>query len=53
MFNIVGGLSLLAIFGGLFAQKSLGTELASTLVVGGAIVGSLNVIVKFASWFKK
>jgi hypothetical protein len=53
MFKVLGGISLIAIFGGLFAQNSLGTELASMLVIGGAVVGSINVLVEFASWFKK
>jgi hypothetical protein len=53
MFKILGAVSLLAIFGGLFGQNVLGTELASMLVIGGAIVGSINVLIEFASWFKK
>jgi hypothetical protein len=53
MFKIVGGISLFAILGGLFAQNSLGTELASMLVIGGAVVGSINVLVEVASWFKR
>jgi hypothetical protein len=53
MFIILSTISLLAIFGGLLGQSFLGTELASMLVIGGAIVGSINVLVKFASWFKK
>ncbi len=41
------------VFGGLFAQNSLGTELASVLVIGGAVVGSVNVLIEVARWFKK
>jgi len=53
MFKILGAISLIAIFGGLFAQDSLGTELASKFVIGGAILGSINVLIEVASWFKK
>jgi hypothetical protein len=53
MFKILGAISLLAIVGGLLGQNILGTELASFLVIGGAILGSINVLIEFASWFKK
>jgi hypothetical protein len=53
MFKILSSISLLAIFGGLFAQNALGTELASMFVIGGAILGSINVLIEVASWFKK
>ena len=53
MSKVFLGISLLAIFGGLFAQKSLGTEFASMLIIGGAIVGCLGVFIGIASWFKK
>jgi hypothetical protein len=52
-FYILGGISLLAIFGGFFSENVLGTELAAKLVVGGAIVGTINVLIEFASGFKK
>lgn len=50
MFKRFGGISLFAILGGLFAQNSLGTELSSMLVIGGRIVGSINVLVEVSSW---
>jgi hypothetical protein len=53
MFKVLGAISLLAIFGGLFGQSVLGTELASMLVIGGAVVGSINVLIEFSSWFRK
>jgi hypothetical protein len=53
MFKVLGAISLIAILGGLFAQDALGTELASMFVIGGAIVGSINVLLEVASWFKK
>jgi hypothetical protein len=53
MFKILGAISLLAILVGFFGQNVLGAELASMLVVGGAIVGSINVLFEFASWFFK
>lgn len=52
MFVIIGLGSLTAIFVGLFYQNSLDAEMASSLVIGGAVLGSLNVLIKFLSWFK-
>lgn len=49
---MLGAVSLVAIFGALIGQNFLGTELAVMLVIGGAIIGSINVLVEFASWFK-
>jgi len=53
MFKILGAISVLAIVCGLFFKNTLGTEVASFLVIGGAVVGSVNVLIEFASWFKK
>lgn len=53
MFKIVGALSVLAIGIGLFFRSSLGVEVASILVIGGAVAGSINVLLEFASWFRK
>lgn len=53
MNNLIGGISVLAILGGLFFQNIVGTELAAILVIGGAIVGSLSAFVRVASWFKQ
>ena len=53
MFGVLGSISLISILGGLFAQDALGSELASVFVIGGAILGSINVLLKIASWFKK
>ena len=53
MFKILAAVSLLAILGGVFWKNLLGAELAAALVIGGAIIGSINVLVEFSSWFKK
>jgi len=53
VFKVLGGISLSATFGGLFAQDYLGTESASLIVIAGAILGSLNVLIEFFSSFRK
>lgn len=53
MFKILGAISLLAILVGFLGQNVLGAELAFMLVIGGVIVGSINVFIELASFFLK
>ena len=44
-FFIIGTISVIAIFVGLFARDTLGPDFSNILFFGGVIVGCLNVLI--------
>ena len=53
MFGILGAISVISILVGIFAHDTLGADLSGILVIGGAILGSVNVLIEVASLYKK
>ena len=50
-FFLIGATSVVAIFVGLLARDSLGTDFSNILLFGGIIVGCLNAVI--ASLFNR
>tara|TARA_B100000886_G_C20313360_1_gene444827 strand:+ start:123 stop:326 length:204 start_codon:yes stop_codon:yes gene_type:complete len=44
-FFVIGAISVIAIFLGLFARDTLGPDFSNILFFGGVIVGCINVLV--------